>query len=217
MYKILIFDLDGTLFDTLPDIYSSLHYVLKKNKLSVPSIDMAKIFIGDGLKTFLKRAINYSKGNEENLDLIFNDYLEHYGNNCINNTTVYNGIYEVLDYAFNHNIKMAVVSNKSEIFVKKIINHFNMDKYFSPYIYGGDSFTEKKPSSLPINNTIKNININDINNDEIMIIGDSKNDVIAGFNANIKTCLCSYGYGFDNTLNPNYTINHPTDIINIIK
>lgn len=215
MYKVVLFDLDGTICDTMPDIYNSLCYVLEKNKLNIPSFIEAQSFIGDGLKVFLQRATAYS-GLDNCSDDLFNEYFEYYSDNCTNNTVVYDGIYTVLDYLLQLNLSMAVVSNKSQILVRKIITYFNMDKYFNGITFGGDSFTEKKPSSVPILETLKVLNSNP--SDNVLIIGDSKNDVLSGKNAGIHTCLCSFGYGDKiNNYYPNYTINKAIEIIDILK
>ena len=216
MFKVALFDLDGTLFDTLPDIHGALEYSLSKNGLLTSSISLqqTRSFIGDGLKAFLQKAVSHFTDLKECPDEVIQDYMSFYRDNCINNTVPYNGIEFLLDSLVALDIKMLVVSNKSEVFVKKIIKYFSFDKYFVES-FGGDSFSTKKPSPIPILESIKflsSLTSSNYNLDDVIMIGDSENDILSGEAAGVKTCLCKYGYGLPMSCVPNYYAENANDI-----
>lgn len=211
MLNIVVFDLDGTLFDTLPDIYGSLEYVLKKNGMQIPSENQAASFMGDGLKTFLCRAIALS-GIKDCSQALLDDYLSYYGAHCTDKTKPYNGIVNLLEGLLLKGVKMGVASNKSEFLVRKIITHFKFDKFFIK-ISGGDTFLHKKPHPEPVIGTIQSMT-SFYNLQSCLMIGDSENDIASGISAGIKTCWCRYGYGHDILLKADFTVSSPFDIYN---
>ncbi len=213
MFAIAVFDLDGTLFDTLPDIYGALEFVLKKNGMKVPSENIAASFMGDGLKTFLGKAAALS-GAKECPQPLLDDYFSYYGAHCTDKTRPYGGIEDLLEGLLLKGVTMGVASNKSEIFVRKIINHFGFDKFFAK-ISGGDTFSEKKPSPEPVIETIKSITPY-YNPESCIMIGDSENDVASGGAAGIKTCWCRYGYGSGILSKADFTASSPFEIYDYI-
>lgn len=216
MFKIALFDLDGTLFDTLPDIHGALEFALTNNGLKQPLlIEHTRSFIGDGLKAFLQKAISATTQLKECPEHIINDYLTYYGNHCSDKTRPYDGIEELLCKLQINNIKMAVVSNKSEVFVKKILKHYNFERFFAAS-FGGDSFSDKKPSSIPILSTLEAISASDVAFNNIIMIGDSENDIASGNAAGIKTCWCTYGYGLNLLSKPDYIVSNSKDIYNYL-
>lgn len=211
MFNVALFDLDGTLFDTLPDIHSALEYALIQNGINQPlSIDETREFIGDGLKAFLEKAVFTIAGLTKCPEQIISQYITYYSNHCTDKTMPYPGISDLLENLKYHGIKMAVVSNKSEIFVKKILSFYGFDKYFIN-AFGGDSFPSKKPSPEPIIRTVKALSSN-ISLDNIIMIGDSENDICSGVSAGVKTCWCTYGYGSPITCKPDFTAVTPDEI-----
>lgn len=197
--------------DTFEDIYNSLKYSLETHNIFVPSKTDVMSFIGDGLKVLIERSLNASNSNID-INIILNEFMNHYKQNCVVKSKLFTGMDTVLKHLYNNNIKMAVISNKAYDFVKIILNDLNLSHYFSVF-YGGDSFSEKKPSPLPLINTIKLLNFNPEN---VLMVGDSDNDVLAGKNAGVYTCYCSYGYSKLKLSKPDYIISKPEELINII-
>lgn len=140
-------------------------------------------------------------------------FMAYYKQHCTDSSLLFPGMENVLNTLYNYNINMAVVSNKAEHLVKIIINELDLSKYFK-YIFGGDSFTEKKPNPMALNFILDNLKINPENS---IMVGDSDNDVIAGTQAHMKTCFCTYGYSNLVKSSSDYTINTPLELIDIIK
>lgn len=211
MYKLAIFDLDGTLFNTLSDICGALDYVFIKNSITTLSFQEAEILMGDGLKSFLDKACQL-KGVSTCPDHVIQEFIDYYGKNCCKLTSFYDGVLSLLDKLTANNVKLTVLSNKSEILVKKILKEFKIyDKFLT--ISGGDTFAEKKPSSLPVLETLRILNIQP--SDAIMI-GDSENDMVSGSSAGVATCYCTYGYGKQLKTLPNFTVDSPDEIFGIV-
>ena len=116
-YDTLIFDLDGTLLNTIDDLTDSLNYALAKNNLNTYASDEVKYFVGSGVKVMVERAL---KENIDRFDEVFPDFMAHYKNNSTNKTGLYEGVYETICELSKLGIKMAIVSNKFQQGVEDI-------------------------------------------------------------------------------------------------
>ncbi len=209
--KLVIFDLDGTLCDTFNDIYLSLKHTLDDFNIFTPSIIEVKSFIGDGLALLIERTLNVTNKAHLKNDVIIS-FMQYYKEHCIDSTLLFPEMEIVLKALSKNNIKMAIVSNKAYNLVDIIIKQLDLYKYFT-FVYGGDSFDEKKPSSKPLLNIANHLNILPENS---FMVGDSDNDVIAGITAGMNTIYCSYGYAPLKKSKANYTVNTPLEILNFI-
>jgi len=203
--ELIIFDFDGTLIDSVPDLTASINHMYSYYNL--PSVDENTVakWLGDGVEKLVERALNYYNidYSEEALK-IFKDY---YSKNYAVNTRLYPYAKEVLEYLKNK-YKLALITNKPYEFVNPILDKLKIN-YFD-LILGGNSLKEKKPSPYPIYYTCEKLNIP---TSKTAIVGDSKNDILAGKNAGIKTIAVTYGYNFGEKIEE-YT---PDIIINSLK
>ena len=103
-YDTLIFDLDGTLLNTIDDLTDSLNFALEKNNLNTYTTDEVKYFVGSGIKVMVERAL---KNNMDSFDKVFEDFKAHYSTNNANKTGLYNGVYETIKKLHAMDIKMA--------------------------------------------------------------------------------------------------------------
>ncbi len=124
MIKCVIFDLDGTLLNTLEDLYDSTNYALNKFGYPRRTIDEIKAFIGNGVKLLIERAIPNGK-NDPNVDDCLKTFKTHYKINMYNKTAPYPDVIELLKILKSRNIKVAVVSNKFDLAVRELC-----EKYF---------------------------------------------------------------------------------------
>lgn len=211
--KLIIFDLDGTFFDTFADIYNALKTLLLKHNYPIPTEDQARSFVGDGLKKFLARSINVE--NTKDLpEIFYNDFIYIYANNLVIDTKPYPYMIELANKLYNDKHILAVVSNKSEVFVKAIYKHFELDDKFS-FLAGGDTFEEKKPSPLPILTIANDLGFKDRMNDVIMI-GDSDNDILSAKYAGAKSIFCTFGYSENLKAPADFTVNSADEIYSLI-
>ena len=123
-FKAILFDLDGTLLNTLEDLGNAANNVLKKNGFPTHTIDAYRFFVGDGIATLMKRALPEDQRNENVIRLCIQAYREEYSRNWKIKTMPYDGITEMLDALTLRRLKMAVLSNKPDEFTKQCINEF---------------------------------------------------------------------------------------------
>lgn len=210
MFKFAIFDLDGTVCDTLADIYDSLSVIFRQNSIQPPCLDEATALMGDGLKAFLNKAARLH-GDFDCPPKVIDDFIAYYGKSCTVKTTLYQGIREVITTLKENNIKCALLSNKAIRHVRVILEYFKLTDEFI-LISGGDTFVEKKPSPLPILETLR---LTGFNKKDTLMIGDSENDVASGFAAGVTTCYCLYGYGKNLLTKPDFTVSTPSEILDL--
>ncbi|MCD8553269.1 HAD-IA family hydrolase [Seleniivibrio sp.] len=204
-----IFDLDGTILDTLQDMHECLDDTMNHFGLKRFSIDVTRSFVGDGIRRLVIRAAG-----EEN----FKDEMETYFRKLYSakmtvNTKVIDGYDEIFKYLKNNNIKTVILSNKIASLTGGLVQHYGIDRYFDKW-YGGDSFGVKKPSPVPVENIVKDYGAEKSNT---IMIGDNHTDIESGFYAGVKTCFCTFGYGTVSEVKPDFTVNSPREIINILE
>lgn len=210
--KLVIFDLDGTVLDSVKDLTVNANKVRQKYNLEPLQKSEILNCIGDGVDVFVKKLF-YDV--EKVPEKAFEEFNIFYFESIADYTIPFEGIIEVLCYLKEKNITTGILSNKSEFLTKKVLSLLKMDKYFK-FIYGGDSFIEKKPSPLPIINILKNFSFQP---NETAIVGDSFNDINAGKSANIYTIAALYGYTNKNILincKPDCSIEKALDLKNIL-
>jgi len=213
MIKLIIFDFDGTLFDTKYDIARSVNIYL--NELGFPSLPQEKIFkfIGNGSDYLLKKSLEEVKANNfENYNI--ERFLQIYKEEATKSVKPFDGIVSVLE-----NLKdktLYIVTNKDEESARLILNKFNMEKYFKRVI-GRDSYNLKKPDERLMKIIIENENVN---KDEILVIGDSEIDFKFAKNSNVLVAIVLWGGIGDvdelKKLNADFILYEPKDILKIV-
>ncbi|HRU73381.1 MAG TPA: HAD family hydrolase [Caldisericia bacterium] len=214
MIKIVIFDFDGTLFDTKYDLARSVNILLKECSLNELPVEEIYKNIGNGADILLLKSFNfYNLMPPENS---IERFLDIYDKEKLKNTKPFDGIVNVLEKLYRKKI-LYIITNKDEKNSLEILTYFNLEKYFKRVI-GRDTFGIKKPDSRLIE-IVKNFE--NVNNDEIVIIGDSEIDLTFGKNNNIKVILVTWGGMSDidylKSLKPDYVIDHPYEIIELIS
>lgn len=211
--ELMIFDLDGTLVDSKADLTAAVNFIRRKYTLSDISSAEVASYLGNGIRRLIDSVLpnELSKEDKQNAFLIFNEY---YSEHLLDTTYVYSGIFDMLNAL--PGIKKAVLSNKTEVYTKKIIENLGLAEYFIK-ICGGDTFPEKKPSCLPINSIIKELNVK---KDHTVMVGDGVNDILCGKSAGISTIAVLYGYSSRAKIeanSPSFIASQPSDILNFLQ
>lgn len=188
--QVLIFDLDGTLIDSVPDLANSVNFALKNNHLKTHSQDMIRTFVGNGSYKLCERATGID--DQALIDKVHHDFLAHYAKHSCEQTLAYAGVNEFLPQ-LSQRYRLAIATNKPEQFLPSILARFGWERYFG-VVVGGDSLPAKKPDPLPLLHICTQLGVA---SEQAIMIGDSKNDIIAGQNAQMMTLALSYGYNYD--------------------
>lgn len=143
-YKLAIFDLDGTLLNTIRDLADSVNYALEKNGFPKRTLEEVTKFVGNGIRKLVVRAV--PKGTDEHMtDVVFEDFKEYYGKHCADKTEKYPGIDYVLDSLHKERCRTAVISNKADYAVKILCDDFFPGKFDAVYGERESMGIKKKP------------------------------------------------------------------------
>lgn len=210
---LIIFDLDGTLVNSIPDLTDSLNFVSNLRNHKRFTEDGVKSIVGGGVSKLIEDAFEINK-NDEEFQEVLSQFLLFYRNNHSNRSHLYNNVREVLEY-FKAK-KLAILSNKLDIFTKQIVKDFGIDKYFDLVLGATDSIA-KKPSAEPIKFILNKINITF---DNAIMVGDSEPDIMCATNAGIASVSVTYGYRSKEQLkanSPDFIIDDLTELKTIIE
>ncbi|MBF0488014.1 MAG: HAD-IA family hydrolase [Nitrospirae bacterium] len=211
--ELVIFDLDGTLVDSVADITCSLnHAIAEIGEKKALTLDEAKRLIGAGVENLLVKAVGISDNDTVKKDLLKGHFISHYTQHIADQSRPYNNVVETLRTLAG--MSKAVVSNKLESLSRRLLDKLAMLQYFDA-VYGYDTCGQRKPSPVPILKLMGALK-KDIN--QTIIIGDSGSDIEAGRAAGIKTIAVSYGYRAVDTLREaDYIIDDMSEVIPIIR
>ena len=187
--KAVLFDLDGTLADTSPDMCASLNRVLVSHKLKTVDCMNLKKHISRGALGVIEYA-SHVNGRDIDSSLLRSEFLDDYKHYPFVKTRLNKGMDKLLDYLINKNIIIGVVTNKHSRYVKKIIEGLNLTKKLSCVITG-DMVLNAKPAIDGLTKAAEKIQCNV---DEIIYVGDDERDIIAGRDAGMNTIAADFGF-----------------------
>lgn len=213
MKKTVIFDLDGTLLNTLDDLADSTNYALSKFGYPTRTIDEVRQFVGNGVAKLIERAIPEGKNNP-NFEKCLAIFKENYAQNMYNKTAPYNGIIEMLSNLKSKGIKIAVVSNKFDLAVKELCK-----KYFEGFIdfAAGENEAQgikKKPAPDTVISVLNEFNFA---SEDAVYVGDSDVDIMTAENSKMSCISVTWGFRDEKFLLENgatILINAPSEIYN---
>jgi phosphoglycolate phosphatase len=211
----VIFDLDGTLLDTLEDLYESVNYVLNKYHYPKRTKEEVRDFVGNGIKLLMKRALPDNLSEEE-FSECFHLFEEYYAENLQKHTQPYPGILSLLDNLKAENVVIGLVSNKFQEGVESLNKMF-----FSDYIkvaIGNQEGLSPKPAPDSVNLALKHLSLSK-ERDLIFYIGDSDVDITAKA---ARLPIISVTWGFRRKeilqeLKPDYLVDYPEVILEIVR
>ena len=213
MKKAVIFDLDGTLLNTLDDLADSTNYALSKFGYPTRTIEGVRQFVGNGVAKLIERAIPEGKNNP-NFEKCLAIFKENYAQNMYNKTAPYNGIIEMLSNLKSKGIKIAVVSNKFDLAVKELCK-----KYFEGFIdfAAGENEAQgikKKPAPDTVLSVLNEFNFAP---EDAVYVGDSDVDIMTAKNSKMPCISVTWGFRDKKFLLENgatILINAPSEIYN---
>ena len=187
----VLFDLDGTLVDTAPDLIHAHNHVMKKFGYPTKTIDDLKNAVGQGAKAMMAKAHGEWKWFDEKIKNEMSDeFISFYGKNILNESTLINGVKEFLNWCKNKNISMGVCTNKTEHLAIDLLKKIGIYDYFE-YVAGYNTFDYCKPDPRHLTTVIE---ILDGDIEKSIMIGDSETDANSAKAADIPMILLKYGY-----------------------
>lgn len=213
----LIFDLDGTLVDTAPDLHAATNHVLGLINRSPISMVELRAFVGHGAMNLIERGVAATGEavDQDTLNRLHKQFLEYYGDNISDHSVVFDGLLTVLDKAQRRGIKMGVCTNKVEHLSHKLLTDLNMRQRFGSLV-GGDTLPVMKPDPSPLIEAATRLSVNPKN---IMMVGDSETDIRTAQNAGVPVLAVSFGYTSQHVsaFDPTHIIDHYDEAWEIIE
>ena len=198
----ILFDLDGTLVDTAPDLMRAHNHVMEKFGYPTKSTEEIRNLVGQGAGAMLGRSIwgqakkEFGKVQDENIKKeMVKDFIKFYGNNIVNESTLINGVKEFLVWAKEKNILMGVCTNKQEHLAIDLLKKIGIYDFFE-YVAGHNTFEYCKPDPRHLTSVIEILG-GDVK--KALMIGDSETDSNAAQNAGMPVILLEDGYTEKNT------------------
>jgi phosphoglycolate phosphatase len=214
MKSLLIFDLDGTLLNTIADMAVSTNYALNLCGFATHETDNYKFYIGNGINKLFERVLPEGEKTEDNILKVRQIFLDHYGTNNTNLTSPYSGISDLLKELQNRGFKLAVASNKYHAATQKLIQHYFPEIEFIA-VFGHREGIPTKPNPRIVNDILS---IAKVENNEVLYIGDSGVDMQTAQNAGVDACGVTWGFrprAEMETFSPKYMVESASEILTI--
>lgn len=188
MYKLAVFDMDGTILDTLEDLKDSTNFALEKCSYPTRSYDEVRRFVGNGIRKLIERAVPEGLTVEQ-IDRVHEVFTEHYKVHCADKTKAYDGIKPLLEKLRASGVKTAVVSNKADYGVQELCKEY-FDGLFD-YAVGEREGIRRKPAPDAVNEALRVLGID---KSEAVYIGDSDVDFETAKNAELPCISVLWGF-----------------------
>ena len=186
----ILFDLDGTLVDTAPDLMAAHNHVMKKHGINEKKLSDIKTLASRGAWVMMQRSFKEEIKDEKTKKLMVDEFIDFYAKNINVESKPIKGIFEFLNWAISKNISMGVCTNKRENLAVDLLKKIDMYKYFE-YVAGADTFEFNKPDPRHLTNIIEIVG-GDLK--KTIMVGDSEVDAMSAHNAKLPFVLVKGGY-----------------------
>ncbi|MGJ5641373.1 phosphoglycolate phosphatase [Formosa sp. S-31] len=213
--ELIIFDFDGTLINSIPDLTLAINKMLSHYNLLPLTIKQVTPFVGNGAKPLVRRSLELSMQNnsisealmKEAFDIYFSAYKQ---DTCVD-TFMYPGVLDTLNYLDKNGYQMVICTNKPLDFIEPILDKLEIKQFFNYWI-GEHSLPLKKPNAAPLLHLVDLLNTTI---EKSIMVGDSKNDILAAQNAKMENIGLSYGYNYNENIadyNPTLVVDHFSEL-----
>lgn len=187
-YDLLIFDLDGTILDTLEDLFLSVNVSLRKSGFPERTKEEVRQFVGNGIQKLIERAVPENT-DEEQIQHVYQDFTAYYAAHCADHTRPYAGIIEILQTLRNAGIRTAVVSNKADYAVQSLCRTYFPDLFDA--VAGEQEGIKRKPAPDAVLTILDRLHIHQ---EQAVYIGDSDVDIETAKNAGMPCISVDWGF-----------------------
>ncbi|MGN1114688.1 MAG: HAD family hydrolase [Oscillospiraceae bacterium] len=215
MYKLIIFDLDGTLINSIYDLADAINTSLEELKYPTHPLEKFYYFVGNGALKLCERALPADHRTDEEIKRLSEMFNQRYHKNCVSKTKPYEGICELLNKLKEKGVKLAVASNKPDQFSKYIVESIFGTQVFDCVIGKRDG-CPTKPDPRIVNDILEQMNID---RQQAIFAGDSDVDVMTAHNAELKCIGCVWGFRGEDELKKagaDFLAYKPSDFLEII-
>lgn len=213
MYKLAVFDMDGTILDTLEDLKDSVNYALSECGYPQRTYDEVRRFVGNGIRKLIERAVPEGVSVSD-IDRVHEVFTGHYKVHCADKTKAYDGIKPLLEQLRANGVKTAVVSNKADYGVQELCKEY-FDGLFD-YAVGEREGIRRKPAPDSVNEALRVLGIP---KNEAVYIGDSDVDYETAVNAGLPCISVLWGFRDEEFLRSkgaSLFVREPSEILNIV-
>lgn len=211
MIKTLIFDLDGTLVNSIKDLALATNVLLKEDHLPLHDLDEYKLFVGNGVDKLIERALPDDR--KDQVKAYRQRFDQYYSSHCLEHTRPYPQMKELIDKLVQNGYQLAVVTNKPKANAVTIVNALFPGQF--AYVFGNTSYQPKKPHPCL---TQLAMQLLEAKKEETVFIGDSHVDVETAKNAKLKCIGCLWGFrGKEDLQEADFLAETPMDIFKIIQ
>ena len=213
-YKGIIFDLDGTLLNTLETYCHIMNELLEKNDYPIHAIEDYSGFIGNGAKNFITVSLPKEERNEKLIEDLLHEFHIQYEKTYNQHSKVYEGIIDALLKLQSEGIKLALLSNKLHHLTQKCAKHFFPNIQFSHVIGQSEKYKKPNPNGILDLSKLLDISLNDL-----VFIGDTEVDVNTAKNANVDSIAVTWGYRDKQdlmSLSPNFVAENIKDLMELL-
>ena len=212
-YELIIFDMDGTILDTLEDLKNSMNYTLRMFHMPERSLDEIRSFVGNGIRRLIEQAV-VAGTSEDKITEIHKKFMEHYEIHCADFTKPYDGMCELIANLRKQGYKTAVVSNKADAAVRDLCVQY-FPKLFDLAI-GEKPDLARKPAPDMVNLALQQLQIS---KERAVYVGDSDVDVATAKNSNLDLIAVDWGFRSRECLlaqGADIIISHPSEILELV-
>ena len=218
--KLIAFDLDGTLLDSVPDLAVAADQAVQTLGFTAVSEEQVRDYVGNGADILIGRALSQSLIINPDLSpellakgrVLFDDFYEQSGHKL---SHLYPAVKETLAELQQAGFTLALVTNKPSKFVPDVLEQHDIAKYFSD-VLGGDAFSERKPNPVALNWLMEK---HGCAPSEMLMVGDSKNDILAAKNAGCHSFGLTYGYNHGEPISasdPDYVADNIAELLEVV-
>lgn len=216
MTKLVIFDLDGTLLNTIADLAASANYALVQNGFPARTEEECRRFVGNGIDKLLERALPSGRQTAENMARLKPVFVTYYDRHNADLTTVYPGVAELVGGLHRQGVGLAVLSNKYQAAAEKLVKHYFPAVPFVAVI-GQRPGVPTKPNPVGV---YEILHLSGVPKEDVLYVGDSDVDVLTAQNAGVPCCAVSWGFRSRaqlEGLSPDLLVDTPLEIAAYVK
>lgn len=215
--ELVMFDLDGTLVDSVPDLTAAVDAMLVEQHCPAAGEEKVRLWVGNGAAILVRRALADTDGIAEDAvdeglhKASHKRFLHHYGRLSGHYSKLYPGVKQALQLLADAGVPMALVTNKPGQFVPHLLTDLGINEYFDQWL-GGDSLPQKKPDPAPLLHLLKKQKADPARS---LMVGDSRSDMLAGKAAGVPTLGVTYGYNHGKSIaeeTPDWVADNLADI-----